>query len=181
MKLDVAAIGCDSLAGSTHKWLMGPIGGGILYVRPERQEELDPLVMSVDYYRSAKPGEVNGQMYEYLGQRPDAMLPGLLAALDERDAIGEENIERIARANAATMRQKLSAKGVKVIGSGDPALWGTVLAADIKGMPDRHQDLYDNHKLSVSTSHIAGKTLLRISPHIYNTPDELDQVAMLVA
>ena len=32
MKLDVAAMGCDSLAGSTHKWMMCPIGGGVLYV-----------------------------------------------------------------------------------------------------------------------------------------------------
>ena len=23
--------------GSTHKWMMGPLGGGVLYVRPERQ------------------------------------------------------------------------------------------------------------------------------------------------
>ncbi len=43
MKIDVAAIGCDSLAASTHKWMMGPIGGGILYVRQERIGELDPL------------------------------------------------------------------------------------------------------------------------------------------
>ena len=50
----MAAIGCDFLAASTHKWMMGPIGGGVLYVRPERIAELDPLIMSVDYYRSAR-------------------------------------------------------------------------------------------------------------------------------
>ena len=182
MKIDVAAIGCDSLAASTHKWMMCPIGGGVLYVRPERIAELDPLMLSVDYYHSGPADAVNGQAFEYLGQRPDAMLPGLLAALDERDALGgDEAIERIARANAALMRQKLSAKGVKVIGSGDPALWGTVLAADVKGLPDRAKDLYANKKLAGSMTRIGGKPLLRISPHIYNSADELDQVANLVA
>src|SRR6201999_4015263 len=102
----------------------------ILYVRPERIPELDPLMLSVDYYHTGPNDAVNGQAFEYLGQRPDAMLPGLLAALDERDALGgEDGIEKIATANAALMRKKLSSKGIKVIGSGEPSLWGTVLAA----------------------------------------------------
>ncbi len=181
MKLDVAAIGCDSLAASTHKWMMGPIGGGVLYVRKERIAELDPLMLSVDYYHSGERDAVDGQSFEYLGQRPDAMLPGLLAALDERDALGgDAGIEKIARANAALMRQKLSAKGVKVLGSGDPALWGTVLAADVKGLPDSAKMLYGK-KLAGSITHVGDKALLRISPHVYNTADELDRVAALVA
>jgi isopenicillin-N epimerase len=181
MKLDVAAMGCDSLAGSTHKWMMCPIGGGVLYVKPERIAELDPLMLSVDYYHSGANDAVNGQAFEYLGQRPDAMLPGLLAALDERDALGgDAGIEKIARANAALMRQKLSAKGLKVIGSGDPALWGTVLAVDVPGLPDRAKDLYANKKIAGSITRIGGKPLMRISPHVYNTPEELDQVANLV-
>jgi selenocysteine lyase/cysteine desulfurase len=180
-KIDVAAIGCDSMAASTHKWMMGPIGAGVLYVRPERIAELDPLMLSVDYYHTGPNDAVNAQAFEYLGQRPDAMLPGLLAALDERDAIGgEEGIEKIARANAAMMRQKLSSKGIKVIGSGEPSLWGTVLAADIKGLPDSAKMLYGEKKLAGSITRIGGKALLRISPHVYNSADELDQVASVV-
>jgi selenocysteine lyase/cysteine desulfurase len=180
-KIDVAAIGCDSMAASTHKWMMGPIGGGVLYVRPEKIAELDPLMLSVDYYHTGPNNALNAQAFEYLGQRPDAMLPGLLAALDERDALGgEEGIEKIARANAAMMRQKLSSKGIKVLGSGDPALWGTVLAADIKGLPDSAKMLYGEKKLAGSITHVSGKALLRISPHVYNTAEELDQVANLV-
>lgn len=181
MKLDVAAIGCDSLAASTHKWMMAPIGGGVLYVRNERIAELDPLVLSVDYYHSGPRDAVDGQLFEYLGQRPDAMVPGLLAALDERDALGgEDGIERLARANANAMRKKLSAKGVKVMGSGDPALWGTVLAAEIGGLPDRAKELYAKN-FAGSITRIGGTALLRISPHVYNTSDEMDQVVALIA
>ena len=180
-KIDVAAIGCDSMSGSTHKWMMCPIGGGLLYVRPERIAELNPLMLSVDYYHTGANDAVNGQAFEFLGQRPDAMLAGLLAALDDRDALGgDEGIERIARANAAMMRRKLSDKGIKVIGTGEPGLWGTVLAADIKGLPDRAKDLYAGKKLAGSMTRIGGKPLMRISPHVYNTSDELDQVANLV-
>ncbi|GAB4433171.1 MAG: aminotransferase class V-fold PLP-dependent enzyme [Chloroflexi bacterium OHK40] len=40
--LDVTAIGCDYLVSNGHKWLLGPKGTGLLYVRPERLEELRP-------------------------------------------------------------------------------------------------------------------------------------------
>jgi isopenicillin-N epimerase len=181
MKLDVAALGCDSFSGSTHKWIMGPLGGGVLYVRPERQGELDPLILSVNYYRSAKPNEVNGQNFEFIGQRTDPMLPGLMVALDERDAIGAEVLDRIARENARSMRQKLAAKGIKVWGSGDPALWGPCLAVVVNDVPGKHKDLYQNHKVACAATRVNNQPALRISPHVYNTPEELDRLATLIA
>ena len=109
------------------------------------------------------------------------MLPGLLAALDERDALGgEAGIERIARANVAALRQKLSAKGLKIIGSGDPALWGTVLAVEVRGLPDRAVDLYAK-KLAGAVTRVGGKALLRLSPHVYNSVDEMEQLVALIA
>lgn len=181
MKLDVTQLGCDSFSGSTHKWMMGPLGGGVLYIRPERQAELDPLILSVNYYRSSKPDEVNGQNFEFIGQRTDPMLPGLMVALDEREAIGADTIERIARANAASMRQKLQAKGIKVWGSGDPALWGPCLAVQLNDVSGKHRDLYLNHKVACAATRVNGQPALRISPHVYNTPEELDRLATLVA
>lgn len=181
MKLDVMQLGCDSFSGSTHKWMMGPLGGGVLYIRPERQAELDPLILSVNYYRSSKPDEVNGQNFEFIGQRTDPMLPGLMVALDEREAIGADTIERIARANAASMRQKLQAKGIKVWGSGDPALWGPCLAVQLNDVSGKHKDLYLNHKVACAATRVNGQPALRISPHVYNTPEELDRLATLVA
>ena len=33
--VDVAAMGCDFLVGSGHKWLLGPTGTGYLYLSSE--------------------------------------------------------------------------------------------------------------------------------------------------
>ena len=38
--VDVQAIGCDAFFASPHKWMLGPKGTGLLYVRPDRQKEL---------------------------------------------------------------------------------------------------------------------------------------------
>ena len=43
--VDVPALGCDFMVGSGHKWLMGPMGVGILWVAPDNLNDFmpDPL------------------------------------------------------------------------------------------------------------------------------------------
>jgi selenocysteine lyase/cysteine desulfurase len=36
MRVDLHAMGCDSYAGSAHKWFVGPKEAGVLYVRADR-------------------------------------------------------------------------------------------------------------------------------------------------
>ncbi len=43
--LDVAASGIDFCAADGHKWMLGPEGAGMLYVRGEHLERLDPLMI----------------------------------------------------------------------------------------------------------------------------------------
>jgi isopenicillin-N epimerase len=47
--LDLARLDADFYAGNCHKWLCAPKGAGFLYVRPERQELLEPVVVGWGY------------------------------------------------------------------------------------------------------------------------------------
>ena len=41
--IDVRAAKIDALAADGHKWLLGPEGCGVLYVRQEVQDEIEPI------------------------------------------------------------------------------------------------------------------------------------------
>jgi len=55
--LNLQEIGADFYTGNCHKWMMAPKGSGFLFVRPELQDLIDPLVVSwgwgTDYEHSS--------------------------------------------------------------------------------------------------------------------------------
>jgi isopenicillin-N epimerase len=46
LPLDIDALGAAYWAGNGHKWMCGPKGTGMLWVRPDRREAIHPLVVS---------------------------------------------------------------------------------------------------------------------------------------
>jgi isopenicillin-N epimerase len=184
MQLDLAALGVDSYAGSTHKWLMGPLEGGILYVRRDRQDALQPLMLSHGYWLTDEKNLQTAQRYEILGQRDDPKLGAIDATLDAHDAIGEAAIEAKARALALEVRQSFAKiPGVRVVGSLDPALSGPAVAIAMPGkdIAAVRAALWAQAKVATAGSAADNQPLIRISPHIYNSVEDVRRVADLLS
>lgn len=183
MQLDMAALGVDSYAGSTHKWLMGPLEAGLLYVRRDGQDRLNPTMLSHGYWLTDTRNMETAQRYEILGQRDDPKLEAVEATLDRLDALGEGWIEQETRARAAEMRGILAkVPGARIVGSGDPALSGAIITVAFPGkdISAMRAALWKEYKLATAQAVAGGDALVRFSPHIYNSRAEMERVADLL-
>lgn len=184
LPLDMAALGVDSYSGSTHKWLLGPLEGGVLYVRHDRQAMLDPLMLSHGYWLTDPRNLETAQKYEILGQRDDPKLEAIEAALDAMDGIGEAMVETQVRDTAAKMRAALArVPGVTIVGSDNPALSGPVMTVALAKaeVAATRKRLWDTAKVATAAAEADKRPLIRFSPHLYNDADEIALVADLLA
>jgi selenocysteine lyase/cysteine desulfurase len=181
LRVDVAALGVDSYTASFSKWPMGPLESGLLFVRAERQRELSPAILSVDYWAD-KPSE--SRQYEQLGQRDDARLAGMERMLDFHAALGAETIESRTLLLAGKLRAALrQVPGAVVRGSGVEALSGPVVKVDFPSLDLQALStrLWDRHRVALAVTPGSDARGLRFSPHIYNSEAEIEAVAGALA
>ncbi|MCX6585242.1 MAG: aminotransferase class V-fold PLP-dependent enzyme [Acidobacteria bacterium] len=180
MNLNLPALRIDSFTGSFHKWPMGPLESGLLYVREGRLEELTPAILSVDYW-SDKP--TGARKFETLGQRDDPKLRGLEKTIEFLETTGMAAIERRALAIAERLRQGLAGvPGAKLKGSGEAAVSGPVVKVDFPGqdLMAIYNRLWTKHRIAIAKTDAGDAAGLRFSPHIYNTEAEVDRVVRAV-
>ncbi len=190
MPVDVGQIGCDMLSATGRKFLRGPRGTGFLYVRREWLDRMEPPI--IDHF--AAPWVAPGR-YEL---RPDARRfeswensyaarLGLGVAVDYALALGMEAIEARCRMLATTLRDRLRAlRGVEVHDLGrEPCAIVTFTVAGVEAEAVKAGLAREgiNVSASVPSSTLLDATarglptLVRASPHYYNTADELDRLA----
>jgi selenocysteine lyase/cysteine desulfurase len=194
MPVDVAAIGCDVLTATGRKFLRGPRGTGLLYVRREIAEHFDPpgidggvsgMWIDAGMYQLAE-GARRFESFEY----SYAARIGLGVAIEYAMEIGIEAIADRVGALAEELRRRLaSVPGVHVHDGGH--VRSAIVTFTLDGHePQRVREELVARRINCTTS-IAWSARLdqearglaevvRLSPHYYNTDDEVDVVARAV-
>lgn len=179
----------DLLAADAHKWLLGPCGAGIMYVRREIQERLNPPVYGwhnvrgPDFVAQEQIAYRSGAKKFEAGTHNLLGLVGLNAAMTLLLEVGVDRIARELLRKRAWLVPALQAKGYTVLNA-DAALEnasGIVTffqpGADLAPL---HQKLLDANIVTSLRVDRAGQRYLRLSPHFYNTDAELQRVMELV-
>jgi selenocysteine lyase/cysteine desulfurase len=193
--IDVAAVGCDLLAATCRKFLRGPRGTGFLYVSDRVLDAgYEPLFIDMHGARWTEPGRYRAvdtaarfEDWEF----PYASVLGCAAAVRYARAVGVDRISRRAPALATRLRDGLDAiPGVRVLDRG-PRL-GAIVTFAVEGWaPEPFKAAMDDRGVNSALS-LRGFALfdfgdknvdwcLRLSPHYYNTEDEVDRVVAAVA
>src|SRR5207237_4947629 len=96
LDVNLQDIGPDSYSTSAHKWLMGPLEAGLLYVRAERIPQLWPSIVTAGWAEDLK----GARKFEVFGQRDDPRVVALESGIDLINLIGSRSIATRTRGSA---------------------------------------------------------------------------------
>jgi cysteine desulfurase/selenocysteine lyase len=179
----------DFLAADAHKWMLGPCGAGLMYVRRELQEKLNPPIYGANnvnspnfiaqeeivFRRDARKYEPGS--YNFLG------LIGMMAAIKMLLEIGIENIAAELKRKRAWLVPALEAKGYSVLNSDvDANSSGSITSFfhPEKNLAALHEKFSAANILTSLRADRQKRQYIRISPHFYNTDAELQRTLELL-
>jgi cysteine desulfurase / selenocysteine lyase len=188
MKVDVADIGCDFYAITGHK-LYGPSGSGAIYIKRERQAEMQPFMGGGDMIRTVSRDAVtyNDPPMKFEAGTP-AIVPtiGLGVAVDWLMDIGMDNIAAHEAELAAYGTERLSALNwLKIQGQAKDK--GAIFSMTLDGAAHAHDisTVLDQKGIAVRAGTHCAMPLMerlgitasaRASFAVYNTKDEVDRL-----
>ena len=180
---DLHEIGCDAYATSGHKWLMGPKETGLLYVRKDILEIIEPRFSGAysagafDYQKGSYEFEPTAQRYEY-GTVSTPLRVGLGAAVGFVERIGIRNVWGRDRFLSTRLYRGLrEIPGVTVLSPEREEMRSAMITIMHQSIPHLAlQDHLTTYNLRTRSVNEGGLAALRISMHIYNSTEEVDRV-----
>ena len=185
--IDVHALGVDAYAIPSHKWLCGPDGLGMLYVRRDRIADLDPVKVSG---RAAASYDFAGAFEEQrdkvtkfeVSTNSTPVMAGTLVAVEQYLESGKQAVWDRVRALTRTAEERIGGvPGVELTGGRtDTTRTGLFLFA-VPGVDPAHLAAYLQGEGQIVCRSVRQAGSVRLSLHVYNTEDEIDRTAALVA
>lgn len=170
-----ADLDCDYFGTSLHKWLLAPIGTGMLYVKRSKIEKLWPMMGPE---RSLKN---DIRKFEQIGTHPASQRNAITEAMNFHESIGvERKAERFRYLRRRWTERLRGLKGVQMLHSEDPEQSCAIGLVSIDGMdPVKLAGyLFSKHRIWTTTVDTPGEYRgLRITPNVYTTLEEVDTFA----
>jgi cysteine desulfurase / selenocysteine lyase len=177
--LDVEAAHIDALAADGHKWLLGPEGCGILYVRKSRQDSIFPeefgwtnVAGYNDYASRDMALRQDAGRYE-CGTLNTAGCYGLRASIELLLEAGIDRIAPVVQGLADQLAEGAIAKGYQLLGDRTPENGAGIIAIQKPGL-DSRKVVYDLKQQGILAAPRQG--WVRLSPHFYISPEDIGRV-----
>lgn len=175
---NVKELDADFVTGGSVKWLCGGPGAAYLYVRPDLTEDLKPKLTGWMAHRRPFDFEIEGMdyrndAYRFLNGTPP--VPALYAARCGYRIVNEIGVDRIREKSmhqTARLIELALEHGMKVTAPMRPEQRGGTIAINV------------DHAYEVSRELLAREFIVdyrpkagvRISPHFYNSDEELEAI-----
>ena len=185
LDVDVKALGVDTFASSSHKWMLAPKGSGLLYIRRQVQDRVQPVFLYSGY----------GGYSASSGTRDVAGILGHGVAMEFHNLLGRDRVEARCRELSARLRGHLEGiPRVRILTPAQPELSGGILTFSVDGLSAGllARRLLEEHDMAVKVAQgtyayvpdddVEGESYnaLRVSTHIYNDEADVDRLAAAV-
>jgi cysteine desulfurase / selenocysteine lyase len=178
LPISVEAELIDAAAGACHKWLLTPEGVGLLYLSDRARERIKPTLvgwMSVpepedygNFEQEWRPGALAWET----GTAPTALIHGLEASLALLHETGVERIAAHLSELTDYLCERLKNRNYEVVSSRQAGEKSQIVCIRHIGEWSAPALYHHLKKQDIITAPRGDR--LRISPHLYNTTEEID-------
>jgi selenocysteine lyase/cysteine desulfurase len=171
---EIGDLGCDYYGVSLHKWLLAPVGTGLLWMRRDLIKDTWPL----------QPANVklteDIRKFEEIGTHPAATHNAIAEAIAFHEGIGiDRKLARLRHLRDRWANRLKALPNVKLNTDLDPAVSGGIANVRIMNLDSSKvgEHLLDKHRIITTPIKHADFEGLRITPNIYTTLAEIDRFA----
>ena len=175
----ISDLGCEYYGASLHKWLGSPLGTGILYVRRDKIPMLWPIYGD---WRMTDDADI--MKLNHTGTHPVHTDLAIAGAIAFHNAIGTRRKEARLRYLQNYWTNKVRGiPNVVLYTPADPARSCAIANVGIKGMDplELAKSLLEKDKIFTVGYDQAGVHGVRITPHLFTQPKELDKLVTALA
>jgi selenocysteine lyase/cysteine desulfurase len=177
--LDVEDANIDALAADGHKWLLGPEGCGVLYVRKSRQDSIAPKEFGwtnvagyADYASRDMTLRSDAGRYE-CGTLNTIGCYGLRASMELLLEVGVERVAEAVTARADQLAAGAAKKGYQLLGERTAENSAGIVALQKSGV-DSRKVVYELKQKGIIAAPRQG--WVRFSPHFYISLEDIERV-----
>lgn len=183
LDLDLSRVPVDVIAADGHKWMLGPEGAGIMFVRSSCLERLRPLGIGWNSVEQAgnfadTSLRIKSDASRYEGGTHNLVgFLGLAASLEMFADINGQAIEQRLREVTDLCCERLQAADATIVSSRQESEWSGIVAVDVVGRDPRaiqRDCLRQQVVVNTRDGH------LRVSPHVYTSIDDIDRLVATI-
>lgn len=174
MDFRIEDLGADFVGFNLHKWIGAPIGAGLMYIRRDRLEDISPNISE----RPEGEGEIVNRVHT--GTANFATFLTINDALDFHELVGPRNKQaRLTYLRNLWVGEMRGDNRLDILTPDDPRLHAGITSFRIRGKTSVHDNmsivkaLVEDHRIfTVHRSGAARGACVRVTPSLYNTPDD---------
>jgi len=201
IKVNVQDLGCDFLMFPGFKWICGPLGIGILFIRKQLIEDFTPIfvgsgsseVIASPEHKTSRKSDVSRKVIRF-NEYPEKFhstfrnfpgLAGLEASLRYILRIGISNITRRNKVLYSILREGLiDYKDIIIHEADEEEFRSNMLSFSLRyrnneRIPKINQML-QKRGIIMAEREIGEKKILRMSPHFFNSEEEMNQTTNVI-